>query len=413
MARGQTVDLFEPGLMNISTLGYLAGACLGLGTCDYWSTIGARLPLVAPLDSACLRAQISEVAMDRKVRRETLQRADDTPYAVTYGVRGEDGASVSQVDQGDSSAYLETGYIRINQGVSGEEQDSIGLALGRFLAHTRDACGGATPPEAKGLAVRGSDPPYQAWLIQGTNARVVVRRMMGQYVLQLDTLDEHPGRWSPRWLRVDAVKVPPVTKNHVIATECVRAHSARTGSVLAVVRATNAAVHEAPALVWDLDLEGPRFVPGDTDGVQCRNSAWSSPVPLAAPGREAAARTFTPTPGRARIYVFAPASSRTVGWRSIPSVAIDSQVAGWVGASTFLMVEVEPGSHRVSARAENESSLLIDTAVDSTYFVKVWPKVGFFRLRTAMRRADPSEAQSAIRDGRLVRTWPAGASPRR
>jgi len=129
-------------------------------------------------------------------------------------------------------------------------------------------------------------------------------------------------------------------------------------------------------------------------------------VPTAPPELQAVALTFKPSPGMARIYVYRPGGA--FGGASKLSVAIDSQIVGRTAAGTYMMVEVRPGPHRVSSpTGENESAVLLDAAADSMYFVKVWPKMGFFSAHSGMERMDAAEARAGIATARLVpSTWP-------
>src|SRR5437667_125080 len=67
-----------------------------------------------------------------------------------------------------------------------------------------------------------------------------------------------------------------------------------------------------------------------------------------------------------------------------------------------------PGPHRVSApTGENESAVSLDALADSIYFVKLWPKMGFFSAHSGMERMDPTEARTGIAGARMVpSTWP-------
>ena len=129
-------------------------------------------------------------------------------------------------------------------------------------------------------------------------------------------------------------------------------------------------------------------------------------VPTAPPELQAVALTFKPAPGMSRIYVYRAGSG--FGGASKLSVAIDSQIVGRTAAGTYLMVELAPGLHRVSSPAgENESGVSLDAVADSVYFVKLWPKMGFFSAHSGMERMDPTEARAGIATARMVlSTWP-------
>ncbi len=129
-------------------------------------------------------------------------------------------------------------------------------------------------------------------------------------------------------------------------------------------------------------------------------------VPTAPPELQAVALTFKPSPGMARIYVYR--AGGAFGGASKLSVAIDSQIVGRTAAGTYLMVELAPGPHRVSSpTGENESAVSLDALADSVYFVKLWPKMGFFSAHSGMERMDPAEARTGIAAARMVpSTWP-------
>src|SRR6267378_1603544 len=116
-------------------------------------------------------------------------------------------------------------------------------------------------------------------------------------------------------------------------------------------------------------------------------------VPTAPPELQAVALTFRPSPGTARIYVYR--AGGAFGGASKLSVAIDSQIVGRTAAGTYLMVEVGPGLHRVSSpTGENEGAVSLDALADSMYFVKVWPKMGFFSAHSGMERMNASDARA-------------------
>lgn len=129
-------------------------------------------------------------------------------------------------------------------------------------------------------------------------------------------------------------------------------------------------------------------------------------VTSAPPELSAAALTFTPTPGTARIYVYRP--SRFAGSAARLKVAIDSQFVGKTGSGTFMMIEVEPGSHRVSGlSSESDRGIAFEALPDSTYFFKLWPKMGFMSAQSGIEVMDPVEGRRAVQEARMVPAkWP-------
>ena len=129
-------------------------------------------------------------------------------------------------------------------------------------------------------------------------------------------------------------------------------------------------------------------------------------VASAPPELAVAAVTFVPSPGNVRVYVIRP--SRLFGSAARLQVAIDGQVVGKTGSGTFLMVEVNPGSHRVSGlSSESDRGVELVALADSSYFFKIWPRMGFISAQSGVERMDPVEGRRAVQGSRMVRaTWP-------
>ena len=118
------------------------------------------------------------------------------------------------------------------------------------------------------------------------------------------------------------------------------------------------------------------------------------------------ALTFTPSPGKARIYVYRP--SRLIGSGARLKIAIDSQVVGKTASGTFLMVEVDPGSHRITGVTnESGNDVVIEALADSCYFFKLWPKMGVFSAQSGIEPMDAVEGRRAVQSARMVpAAWP-------
>jgi hypothetical protein len=129
-------------------------------------------------------------------------------------------------------------------------------------------------------------------------------------------------------------------------------------------------------------------------------------VASAPPELGVTALTFTPSPGKARLYIYRP--SRFVGSGARLKVAVDSQLVGKTASGTFLMVEVDPGSHRISGlSSESDRGVAIEALPDSSYFFKLWPKMGIISAQSGLEQVDPAEGRREIAKSRMVpATWP-------
>ena len=129
-------------------------------------------------------------------------------------------------------------------------------------------------------------------------------------------------------------------------------------------------------------------------------------VPKADPELAARALDVTPAPGKTRIYIFRP--DRVFGSTARLKVAIDSVYIGKIQSGSFMMVELEPGQHRVSGPSdESDRGIVLETMADSTYFVKIWPKMGFWSSQSGVEQLDAVEGRRVIRENPMVvSNWP-------
>lgn len=124
-------------------------------------------------------------------------------------------------------------------------------------------------------------------------------------------------------------------------------------------------------------------------------------VASAPPELGVSALTFTPSAGKARIYVYRP--SQTFGSGARLKVAIDSQVVGKTASGSFLMVEVDPGPHRISGlTSESDRGITIAAMSDSSYFFKLWPRMGFVSAQSGIAQVDPVEGRREVQKSRMV-----------
>lgn len=118
------------------------------------------------------------------------------------------------------------------------------------------------------------------------------------------------------------------------------------------------------------------------------------------------ALTFAPSPGKARIYVYRP--SRLFATAARLKVAIDSQFIGKAASGSFLMVEVDPGPHRISGlSSESDRGVILEAMADSSYFFKLWPRVGFMSAQSGIELVDPVVGRREVQKSRMVvAIWP-------
>lgn len=131
-----------------------------------------------------------------------------------------------------------------------------------------------------------------------------------------------------------------------------------------------------------------------------------APIPTASMTNWGESRTFVPSEGKSRIYVYR--ADGFTGSMARLKVAVDSQIVGKVEPNTYVMVELDPGPHLVGGpTAENESFVGISALPDSCYFVKIWPKMGFMSAHSGLGLMEADSARRLILTARMVETaWP-------
>lgn len=116
-------------------------------------------------------------------------------------------------------------------------------------------------------------------------------------------------------------------------------------------------------------------------------------VPMASPDADASAKSFQPSPGRARIYVF---RDTVIGAAVVHQVVIDGEFVAATGPHTFVMKDVPPGEHTVTSQTERSvGRVKIHAIAGQCYFVRQQP---YFAMGpgVALRLVDPDTGKQAV-----------------
>src|SRR5262245_25959353 len=93
-------------------------------------------------------------------------------------------------------------------------------------------------------------------------------------------------------------------------------------------------------------------------------------VPMASPEKDKAAKSDTVKPGKANIYVY---RNEMFGAAIAMRVQLNGKEIARTGAKTYLLLEVDPGTHTILSDTENASSLSVNAVAGRNYFV--WQEV--------------------------------------
>ncbi len=210
----------------------------------------------------------------------------------------------------------------------------------------------------------------------GMLAGAIVGGALGSRVTRWLTVAERTGT-NLTWIPTRPTLIPLPSGHDEFVTLCDRGDMDFRNDLIAVARGVNGP--DGPFFTeirqaWVVDPVAHRIVPTSKAGIRCLNEQWSTPLPMASGERSAAALRFAAPAGKAVIYVHQRALYETEG-REL-EVALDGRFAGRTSPGTFLMLEVEPGEHRVGAVGHDKKFVLLTAAADSVYFVRLHNRRG-------------------------------------
>jgi hypothetical protein len=245
--------------------------------------------------------------------------------------------------------------------------------------------------------------------VESRRYRLFWVRDPGRMVLRVDTLAPDSDLRRPRWVEVDSLELPQPDGGTRIATDCWRGETMPSGDLVAHVDDADGQYFVDVHAAWQLDRETLRIHPVASGGIECRNQDWPTVFPDAPNRLRMDAITFRPSLGMARLYAILtePDYPRE---DDVATLAVDSLIVGKLGGGSFLMIEVEPGRHRISTvTGAHENVLWIDAAADSSYFVEVVPEFFMWsqRFRANVKTMRASAARKAIRRAQMAASsWP-------
>jgi hypothetical protein len=118
---------------------------------------------------------------------------------------------------------------------------------------------------------------------------------------------------------------------------------------------------------------------------------------------DTAAKSFAPKRGMANIYVY---RNETFGAALKMPVMLDARNVGATAAKTYLLLEVEPGSHTVLSNTENSPTVSFVTVAGKNYFVWQEVKMGAMSARSALHIVDDATGKAGVAQCKLVAGTP-------
>lgn len=127
--------------------------------------------------------------------------------------------------------------------------------------------------------------------------------------------------------------------------------------------------------------------------------AGCASVPMGDPQRDAELKTFSVPQEKAAIYVY---RNENMGGAVKMPVTLDGKILGDTAAKTYLYSEVEPGRHQLISKAENDSTLDVDTVAGKIYYVWQEVKMGVMYARSKLQLVDDTTGQNGVKESKLT-----------
>jgi len=122
-------------------------------------------------------------------------------------------------------------------------------------------------------------------------------------------------------------------------------------------------------------------------------------VQMASPEQDTAAKSYAAKPGKANIYVY---RNETMGAAIRMPVALDGRLVGDTASKTYLLLEVNPGSHTVVSKTENDSTVTVDAVAGRNYFLWQEVKMGLMAARSALQEVDEATGKAGVAECKLI-----------
>ena len=117
---------------------------------------------------------------------------------------------------------------------------------------------------------------------------------------------------------------------------------------------------------------------------------------MAALEKDSEAKAFSPTPGQSKLYIVRASKFGGAGMYITPTV--DRMVTGVLSSGSYLMVEMTPGEHQVSAAGNLAEPDVVEltTEAGQLYFVEMHPTFGLNRPGLAAERLDEQDGREMV-----------------
>jgi hypothetical protein len=129
-------------------------------------------------------------------------------------------------------------------------------------------------------------------------------------------------------------------------------------------------------------------------------------VPMMPDSFDLAAKEFLPRTGKANLFI---TRTSSLGFAVLFKVHLDGKLVGSIVPSTYLLFEVEPGTHQVAViTEESQDAVEITSEAGRNYFVDVVPKFGWAHARAGLEQLTEEKGKAAVREAKCAKPLSVG-----
>lgn len=122
-------------------------------------------------------------------------------------------------------------------------------------------------------------------------------------------------------------------------------------------------------------------------------------VPMANKDADSQAKQFQPAPEKAKVYIY---RNESMGAAIKMPVLIDNASVGDTAAKTYIEKDLDPGSHTITSKTEQDSTLALDMLAGKVYYVWQEVKMGMFAARSQLHQVDEAKGQAGVGESKLI-----------
>ena len=123
-------------------------------------------------------------------------------------------------------------------------------------------------------------------------------------------------------------------------------------------------------------------------------------VPMASLDKDVSAKSFSPTTGRASLYIY---RNEVLGSAIPMTVLVNGKNLGQTASKTYFRLDLLPGTYEVDSVAENTSNIKILLKEHNNYYIWQEVKMGAWMARTLLQEVDEATGQKGVMESKLIK----------